>query len=591
MAHHELIPKWKALAVLSSDALSSVAYATEEILIPLSLFSMAAVAWSVPIALAIVALLAIVTLSYRQTMDAYPGGGGAYIVAKDNLGTMAGLVAGASLLIDYTLTVSVSVASGVENVASALPMLGPHKVVIGSAVVLLIMMFNLRGVRESASVFALPTYFFLVSFVLLILTGLWRLSTGQAPMAAPVVDPAYTGIPIFLALRAFASGCTAMTGVEAISNGIPVFQEPKSRNAKVTLLTMAGILGAIFLGVTILCRLYGIIPKEGETAVSLLAHSVYGDGFMYYVIQASTALILVLAANTSYADFPRLASLLAHDRFLPRQLASLGDRLVFSNGIVGLSFASIALIVIFGGETHHLIPLYAVGVFLSFTLSQGGMVLHHLREREPGWQRSLFFNALGAATTLGVLLVIAVTKFLSGAWIVVLLIPTFVFVFHEIHEHYLSVGRELSLMGRTPPGKLEPYRHTVIVPISGVHRGVIDALRYAITLSDDVRACYVELDPEAAARAKEEWERWAHEVPFVVLKSPYRSIVQPLLEYIDDVEHNGNRDLITVVIPEFITAKLRYQILHNQTAFRIRAALLLRQKKVVTSVRYHLRGE
>jgi hypothetical protein len=352
---------------------------------------------------------------------------------------------------------------------------------------------------------------------------------------------------------------------------------------------MSVILGFLFLSITLLSHVYGVIPKEGETAVSLLARSVFGDGFFYYIVAGSTALILILAANTSYADFPRLSSLLAKDRYLPRQLASVGDRLVFSNGILGLSLSAVLLIILFKGDTHHLIPLYAVGVFLSFTLSQGGMVLHHIREKEPGWIRSCFFNLLGAVTTFVVLVVIASTKFLMGAWMVVLFIPILVFIFTRIHRHYLAVGRELSLVGQMPPQKLDPVKHTVIVPISGIHRGVIDALRYAISISKDVRACYVEIDSATTERMQSEWKKWAHEVPFVVLRSPYRSVIAPLLEYLDDVEQTSNGEMITVIIPEFVTKKWRHQILHNQTALLIRTALLFRRGKVVTSVRYHLR--
>jgi hypothetical protein len=391
-------------------------------------------------------------------------------------------------------------------------------------------------------------------------------------------------------LHAFASGCSALTGIEAISNGIPMFRQPSQRNAKITMAWMSLILGVLFLAITALSHVYGLVPKEGDTSVSLLSRAIFGDSWGYYLVQASTALILFLAANTSYAGFPPLSSLLAKDRFLPRQLASLGDRLVFSNGILGLSAAAIILLAIFNGDTHHLIPLYAVGVFLSFTLSQSGMVLHHLREREVHWIRSLVFNALGAVSTLVVLLVIASTKFVDGAWMVVLLIPMLVLVFTRIHAHYLTVGTELSLMSDTPSGNLSPVKHTVIVPISGIHRGVIDALRYAISISSDVRACYVEIDSDTTERVKKEWIRWAHEVPFVVLKSPYRSVIAPLLEYIDDVEQTTHGDMITVIIPEFVTRKWRYQILHNQTAFMIRAALMFRRGKVVTSVRYHLKN-
>lgn len=589
MASHERISKTKALAVLSSDALSSVAYATEEILIPLAAFSALAVSWSIPIALGISLLLIIVTVSYRQTIEAYPGGGGAYIVAKENLGTTAGLIAGASLLIDYVLTVSVSVASGVENLASAFPLLFAHKEAIGASIILVIMLFNLRGVRESASIFALPTYVFIFTFFVMIVTGFIRLAMGISMPAAPLMHEVYPAMPLFLILRAFSSGCAALTGIEAISNGIPVFHSPAQKNAKITLTWMSIILGTLFLGITLLSHLYGIVPRETETAVSLLAHAIFGEGFGYYLVQASTTLILILAANTSYADFPRLSSLLAKDRFLPRQLASVGDRLVFSNGIMGLSFAAIFLIVLYQGDTHHLIPLYAVGVFLSFTLSQFGMVLHHLREREKGWLQALVFNLLGTITTFVVLTVIAITKFKMGAWMVVLLIPILVFMFVKIHQHYLAVGKELSLLGRDAPEKLEPIRHTVIIPVSGVHRGIIDALRYALSISSDVRACYVEIDSETTQRMQTEWKKWAREIPFVVLKSPFRSVIAPLLDYIDDVQGSTRNDLITIVIPEFVAKKWYHQILHNQTALMIRTALLFKKNQVVTSVRYYLR--
>ena len=589
MAAHELLPKWKALAVLSSDALSSVAYATEEILIPLAAFSLMAVNWSIPIALGIATLLVILTVSYRQTIDAYPSGGGAYIVAKENLGTYAGLIAGASLLIDYALTVAVSVASGVENIASAFPFLGEHKEIIGALMVILIMVFNLRGVKESATIFAIPTYLFILSILVLIAVGAWRLLTGVSVPVVNAFHPEYPSVPLFLVLRAFASGCAALTGIEAISNGIPLFRAPGQKNAKTTMFWMSFTLGGMFLGITLLAHFYGIVPKEGETAVSLLTHSILGDGMGYYFVQVSTALILFLAANTSYADFPRLSSLLAKDRFLPRQLASVGDRLVFSNGILGLSLAAILLIILFRGDTHHLIPLYAVGVFLSFTLSQAGMVLHHLREREKNWGLSLFFNLVGAITTFVVLIVIGSTKFLMGAWMVVLFIPILVLLFTRIHAHYLTVGRELSLIGKIPPVRLEPIKHTVIVPISGIHRGVLDALRYSLSISDDVRACYVEIDSLTTQKMQVEWQKWAHEVPFVVLKSPYRSVITPLLEYLDDIEQITHGDMITVVIPEFVPSKWWHQILHNQTALLIRTALMFRPGKVVTSVRYHLR--
>lgn len=588
LMHHERIPKWKALAVLSSDALSSVAYATEEVLIPLALFATAAVAWSMPIAIAIAVLLFIVTMSYRQTIEAYPGGGGAYTVARENIGETAGLIAAASLLIDYVLTVAVSVSAGIENIASAFPSLLPYKTAVDVCVILLIMMMNLRGVRESANLFALPTYLFIFSFLIMIGFGAWQYVTGAMVPAAPIIHEVYPSIPVFLLLRAFSSGCVALTGIEAISNGIPIFREPSQKNAKTTMVWMAAILGAFFLAITLLSHIYGIVPREGETAVSLLARHIFGENLFYYVIPASTTLILILAANTSYADFPRLSSLLARDRFLPRQLASLGDRLVFSNGIAGLSGAAILLVVLFKGETHHLIPLYAVGVFLSFTLSQSGMILHHFRDREPGWKKSLLFNALGAITTAGVLLVIGATKFMHGAWMVVVLIPVFVLIFRKIRGHYEDIAKKLARPHGVAVTHARMLKHTAVVPISGIHQGVIDALSYAMSISSDVRACFVEINPEATERLKNEWKEVAPQIPLVVLKSPYRSVIAPIVRYVHRVEHEMDDDIVTVIIPEFVTKKWYHQLLHNQTAILLNLALRARRDIVVTSVRYHL---
>lgn len=585
----EKIPKWKALSTLSSDALSSVAYATDSILIVLVAFSSVAVNWSLPIALGIVALLTIITASYRQTIVAYPNGGGAYTVAKENLGQFAGLIAGASLLIDYVLTVSVSVASGVENITSAFPELNSHRIALCGGVIVLLTLMNLRGIRESATIFAFPTYFFIFSVLLLIGVGAFKVMTGEVPQAAPVIRVTYAAVPMILILRAFASGCAALTGVEAISNGVRIFKEPAPRNAGITMVWMSVILAVLFIGITSLAHVYRIVPHEDQTLISLLGRAVFGNSIFYYGVQIFTALILFLAANTSYAGFPSLASLLALDRYLPRQLASLGDRLVFSNGIVGLSIAATFLVVLFKAETHNLIPLYAVGVFLSFTLSQAGMVAHHLREKKSGWLYSLAINATGAFATLIVLLDIAWTKFLHGAWMVVVMIPAIVFVFFRIHKHYLAIGKELTLIGQQPQ-PMQKIKHTVVVPVSGIHQGVLQAIQYALSISSDVRACYVELDSTATERIQEQWETWAPGVPFVVLKSPYRSVIEPLIKYIDDVEEISHDDMVTVVIPEFVTSKWWHQLLHNHTAIFIRAALMFRQRKVVTSIRYHLKG-
>lgn len=586
----ERLPKWKALSTLSSDALSSVAYATDAILAVLVGFSTVALVWSIPIALMIAGLLVILTASYRQTIEAYPGGGGAYTVARENLGQTAGLIAGAALLIDYVLTVAVSVSSGIENIGSAFPYLMAHKEGFGMIVILIIAFLNLRGIRESATVFAFPTYAFIFSIFAVVGVGLFKASTGIDTAPHSILHAVYPSVPLVLILRAFASGCSALTGVEAISNGTAIFQPPAQRNAKTTLVWMSVILGTLFLGITVLAHNYGIVPHEDQTLISLLSRRVFGTTFFYYFVQVSTALILFLAANTSYADFPRLASLLARDRFLPRQLTSVGDRLVFSNGILGLSAAAIGIIVLFSGDTIHMLPLYAIGVFLSFTLSQAGMVVHHFKEKEPSWLRSLLLNGLGAVTTAMVLLDIAWTKFVHGAWIVVLFIPLLVFIFTRIHHHYLSISRTLRLDDVPIPAQFAKIRHTVIVPISGIHKGVLEALQYALSISNDVRACYVEIDPSRTQALQADWEKWVPFIPFVVLKSPYRSVVQPLINYIDDVEEMSHDDMVTVVVPEFVTPRWWQNLLHNQTALFIRAALAVRRRRVVTSVRYHIRG-
>ncbi len=588
--HEERIPKWKALAILSSDALSSVAYATEEILIPLIGFVASAEIWSLPIACAIALLLMILTISYRQTIDAYPNGGGAYTVAKENLGTKAGLVAGASLLIDYTLTVSVSVASGVANLTAAFPMISEHQVLVCAFVIGLIMVLNLRGVTESAGIFAYPTYFFIFSVLLMVGVGLYRVATGSLVQIHPVLHEAYPAIPTFLLLRAFSSGCSALTGVEAITNSISIFKEPSQKNAKTTMLMMSLILGVMFFGITLIAHVAGIQPQEGQTVISLVAMTVFGKTGLYYFTQFATALILFLAANTAYAGFPRLASLLAYDRFLPRQMGSLGDRLVYSNGILGLSVFAIVLIILFDGNVHHLIPLYAIGVFLSFSLSQFGMVVHHLKYKHAGWKKALLVNALGALATTIVLLVISVSKFNQGAWMVLVFIPFLVMLFVQICRHYLGVAEQLGstrVDGMHPP--VASLSHTAVLPISGLHPGVMDAAQYALSISKDVRAIYVELDSKATERLLLSWNKWAPDIKLVVLKSPYRSLIRPILEYVDQVKADTKDEMLTVIIPEFVTARWYQGFLHNQTALMLKTALMFRKGVVVTSVRYHLK--
>jgi amino acid transporter len=586
-ARHERLSKTVALAVFSSDAMSSVAYATEEILLILVLAGTAAAHLTVPIALAIAGLLVVVSVSYQQTIHAYPSGGGSYIVARANLGPTAGLVAAGALLIDYVLTVSVSVAAGVAALTSAVPWLLTHRVLLGVVFTAAIAYANLRGVRESGRVFAVPTYLFIVTFSVLVGTGLFRWLTGTLPAAAAASEAvaATQTLTWFLVLRAFASGCTALTGVEAISNGVPAFKHPEARNAAITMGWMAAVLGTLFIGVSVLASALGITPLADETVVSQVARRLFGDGFFYFLIQGSTTLILVLAANTSFADFPRLNSLLARDRYAPRQFRTLGDRLVFSNGILILAGLAAALIIVFGGDTHALIPLYAVGVFISFTLSQAGMVRHWLTDGGAGWRWRLGVNGVGALVTGAVTVVIAVTKFTHGAWIVVLLIPLLVLGFRAIYRHYDTVAHELSLEHLVEE---PPVNNTVLVLVGDLHMGVVKALRYAQSLSPSPKAVYVELDPSATARLEERWSKGGCGVPMVVLASPYRSMLRQLLDYIGRIRERDANSVVTIVIPEFVPRRWWQHLLHNQTALLVKGALLFRRGVVVVDVPFHL---
>lgn len=655
-ATHERLTKKTALAVFSSDALSSTAYATEEILLVLA----AAVAFGqatafnyvVPISIGIAALLVIVATSYRQTIHAYPSGGGAYIVAKENLGVTPGLVAGASLLVDYVLTVSVSIAAGVAAITSMVQgtrfsALNEHRVLLCLIFIAFIAIANLRGVRESGALFATPTYAFLFCFLFMIGYGLFHYFTTGGAAHVPFGDELkvaegykYQPVTIFLILGAFSNGCAALTGIEAISNGVPAFKKPEARNASATLVIMAALLTTMFLGTSVMAYLYGVHPHGSETVISQFGRIIFTGAFswFYYVVQVTTALILILAANTSFADFPRLASLLARDRFLPRQFANRGDKLVFSNGIVILAIFSSLLVAAFGGDTSRLIPLYAVGVFLSFTLSQTGMVRHWLRERaetrgakrdgrglsedapsngqdadagqalpdaqlavaqvrppafvndevtdSSQWKKSIAVNGLGAIATFVVLCVFVITKFLHGAWIVVVIIPILVLMFRSIHKHYLKVAKQLSTDGLE---QLHEIRNTVIVPVSGIHRGVINALQYAKSISaGGVRAVYVDFDEEATHKLQEKWEQWGSGVELVVLPSPYRSLRRPLLRYIERLRGKSGEDFVTVLLPEFIPARWWQHFLHNQSSLLLKGALLFKKCVVVVSVPYHL---
>ena len=587
-AHHERLSRVTGLAILSSDALSSVAYATEEILRVLLIGGGAAVLGLVtPIGLIIAITLAIVVFSYRQTIYAYPSGGGAYLVAKDNLGRTPSLIAAASLLIDYVLTVAVSVAAGVAAITSAIPSWGPYRVEVALAFILLLMVGNLRGVRESGRIFAMPTYFFIVSILVMLVVGAWRSLTGTfVPLPQHEAVAGGGALTTFVLLTAFSNGCTAMTGVEAVSNGVPAFRPPESRNAAATLVAMAVLAITMFMGITLLAHAYDVLPSDGETVVSQIARVTFGGrNIFYFAVQAATMSILVLAANTAYADFPRLASIVARDRFLPRQFMNQGDRLAFSNGILILSGLAGLLLIAFGGDTHALIPLYMIGVFVSFTLSQAGMVIHWRSLRTPGWRASAAINGFGATVTAIVLIIVAATKSHEGAWIIILMIPILVTMFEVTRRHYDHVASELTLRGWTP----EPVGgHTVLVPIGGMQRAVVKALRYARSLSTDVRAIYIEIDPTATAALKKQWPEWGQNVLLVVLDSPYRSLMEPLLEYIEEVRRADPQGYVTVILPEFVPGRLWQHLLHNQHALLIKGALLFKPNIVVTSVPFHL---
>lgn len=586
-SRHERLDKRTALAVFASDALSSVAYATEEILLVLILAGSVALSYSLPIAIAICVLIAIVVSSYSQTIRAYPKGGGAYLVTKDNLGTLPGLVAGAALMTDYVLTVAVSVAAGVAAITSAVPALFSWRVPLCLAAVALISLANLRGIRESGKLFAAPTYLFILSMGAMIVYGSFGAIFDFVP-EAPYQShpPGLEGIGLFLILRAFSSGCAALTGVEAVSDGVTAFKTPEAQNARAVLAWLGVILIALFLGITYLTYDFGIKPHPEETVVSQLGRHLFGTGPIYYGIQAATMLILLLAANTAFADFPRLCFFLARDRFIPRQFGTQGDRLVFSNGIIILGGLAGLLLVAFNGDTHSLIPLYAVGVFLSFTLSQSGMVRRWLTLRAEGWRWRIWLNGVGAVATGVVMLTIAVTKFVLGAWIVVVLLPSLVVTFLLVHRHYEEVARQLSTDGMVPP---PPISNTVLVLVGDLHRGVMRALQYAQSLSPNAKAVFIEVDPERTHRLEEKWGKWGMGVPLIVLASPYRSLMGPLREYIDHLQGHDDNHIVTIILPEFVPRVWWHHLLHNQTALLVKASMLFQRNVIVTDVPYHLK--
>ena len=596
---HQRIPKSIALATFSSDAISSTAYATEEILFVTAVGASSlanGLSVLVPIAIAVAFMLAVVVSSYRQVIFAYPNGGGAYIVSRENLGEYPSMLAGASLLVDYVLTVAVSVSAGVAAIISipAFRGLRDERVLIGLLLIGMITMANLRGVKESGRIFAIPTYVYILTLGALIAYGLGREFFGAGIGTVPF-DPELSeahrevggDLGLFLILKGFSSGAVALTGTEAISNGVPAFRRPESKNAATTLVMMGGILGVLFFGTAVLANHLHPFPSHDETVNSQLGRVVFGEGPIYWVLQFATASILTLAANTAYAGFPLLSSLIARDGYLPRQFANRGDRLVFSNGILFLSVAAAGLLIAFNGKTNALIPLYAVGVFTSFTLSQTGMVRHHRRVRAPNWKRGVAINATGGVATFVVLLIVAGTKFTSGAWIPLVVVPLIIAVFANIHRHYQRVSEGLAI---TPEAvHPEALNHTVVVLVGRVHRGVIKALSYAKSLRPNhLAAVYVSFEDEDREEMERRWEEFHFDVPLEIVASPYRELVGPVKAYLDDLDSRWRNDTITVVIPEFVVGRWYSNLLHNQSALALKIALLFRPGTVVTSVPYHL---
>jgi amino acid transporter len=612
-APHQTIGKAIGLAVFASDALSSTAYASQEILGVLAAAGTIAFGYVFPISVAIVVLLTVVTVSYEQTIHAYPGGGGAYIVARDNLGDLPAQVAGAALMTDYVLTVSVSVSSGIAQVVSAYPAFFNYRVWFAVGAVLFIMLVNLRGVKESGAFFAVPAYFFIGMMFLAVGTGIVRHLTGTL---GPIVEPpqpsvvnTFAAITPFLLLHAFSNGTTALTGVEAISNGITAFKEPRSRNAGLTLISMAVILGTLFLGISFLTGQISGVFSDEETIISQIGRTVFdGRGLLYLGLIWGTTIILIMAANTAFADFPRLGALIGADGFLPRQLAFRGSRLVFSNGIIALAVIAGTLIFVFQASVTRLIPLYAIGVFLSFTLSQAGMAHRwwKIGHMEPGqeikergsvlryerdWKSRMLVNGIGSLCTAIVTMVFATTKFRDGAWIVLILVPTLVILFVAIHRHYRSVARRLSLEGfKGLPDRTT--RHRVLMPVSGMHQGTLEGLRYARLLSDDVTAIHVSLDAAETEKLQSKWQLWGEGTRLVVLDSPYRLFIEPMLRYIQGIiENRQPNETITIVVPQFIPSKTWHNALHMRTAEVLRSELLSRSGVVVTDVPYRLDEE
>ncbi|WP_138493174.1 APC family permease [Paenibacillus pinistramenti] len=582
----EKLSKLKALAILSSDALSSVAYGTEQILLVLIAAGFMALWYSLPIAVAVLALLVILISSYRQTIFAYPSGGGAYIVAKDNLGKAPSLLAGGSLLVDYILTVAVSSSAGTDAITSAFPSLHEYRVTIALIMIVFLTILNLRGVTESASILAVPIYAFVVAIFVLIVCGIFKYITQGAPVAHAEFGSAVSNVSLFLLLKAFCSGCSALTGVEAVSNAIPNFRDPAPKNAARTLMMMGLILGAMFSGITLLAYWFGVAPETKSTVVSQIAEATFGRGFMYYIIQAVTAVILFLAANTAYSAFPLLAFMLAKDKFMPHMFMVRGDRLGFSNGILFLSVLSAVLVIAFHGNTEALIPLYAVGVFIPFTLSQAGMMVRWVRLKPRGWVVKLFINTVGMLVTLFITLIFIFTKF-HQVWMAFIFLPFVVYLFYKIRTHYDNTADQLRIDLTTD--KPITKGNTVIIPISGITRVVLNTVSYAKTLSNNVVAVYIGFDDESIAKMEQKWEEWDPGIRLIVLKSRYRSIMRPLYKFIQTVEwKKAAEDHVTILIPQFITKHWWENVLHNQTSIMMRAFFIRNKEVIITTVPFHL---
>jgi amino acid transporter len=590
----ERLPKTKALAVFSSDAISSSTYATEEILLMLVTAGAAGLLFSVPISIAIALLLLIVATSYRQIAYAYPSGGGAYAVAKANVNQPSAIFAAAALIFDYMMTVAVSVAAGIAAITSVEPALLPWRVGLCLIALTLLTVANLRGLRESGNIFAIPTYMYVVGAFLLIALGVFRIANGDpaATFTPPPITPPIEGfaaVSAVLILRAFAFGSVALTGTEAISNGVPAFKPPEARNAATTLIVMAVLLGVIFVGITFLAQAFGVVPSETETVISQVGRAVFGDGALYIYFQVSTALILVLAANTGFNGAPRLAQILAIDGYLPRQFSFRGDRLAYSWGIVILAVVAGFFIVVFDGSVVALIPLYSIGIFFSFTLSQGGMVVHWLRDRVSGWRLRLGFNLLGAVVTGVVAVIITAAKFERGAWIVLIAVPLFMGLMILIHRQYRAQAGELAIDEATILPSPNRARR-IVVPVNGINRAVVHALNLGRVLGDDIRAVYVTDDEHEGEVLRGRWEHQVQGVPLVIVESPYRALVGPFLAYLDVLDQAWPPDKeapeTIVVLPEYVARHWWERLLYNQQSRRLKAALVGREHTVVADTPY-----